>query len=199
MCATGLRARICPSQFRTAQRRATVITINTSAPTAGAALNGTSATSLVTRLRTRSRVALAGVGCFVAVAAGSAVLSTPAMAASTQCKLTTTTFNTVPISATLSGYLCYNGSNAWDPNPAATKLTYSVPWYLSWAYSVTSASKGNYNYESGNRGTEEIWGNVIVQDLQPFNGLGSKFEIYLRLDCTPTGGCTAREWPSPLG
>lgn len=175
-----------------------MITINTSAPTAGATLTGTSATSLVARLRTRSRAALAGVGCFVAVAAASAVLSAPAMAA-THCELTTTTYPSQPISATLSGELCFNGTTSWDPNPAATKLTYDIPWYMSRTVSVSSTSKGNYNYESGNRGTEEIWGNVDVLASGPINGLGSVFGIYLRLDCTPTGRCTTRAFADPLG
>lgn len=181
-----------------------MITFNTSIVTDRATPRGVVrapidfAAGLLTRLSGRSRVAVAGVGCFVAVVAGSASLSASAMAATSGCTSLTASYSTLPISATLSGDLCHNGSYAWDPNPGATKLTDNVPSYLAWDVTVLSASSGNYNYASGSKGTEEIWGNVIVH-VQTAIGLGSKFGIYLRLDCTPSGHCTTRAWAAPLG
>jgi hypothetical protein len=154
-------------------------------------------TQRLAQLRTRTRLALAGAGCVATAVACSAALSAPAMAATT-CRSGTTTFSSQPISATLSGDLCYNGTTAWDPNPGATKLTTSVPWYLTPFVTVLSESGGDYNYASGNKGTEEIWGNVKVQDKDPIEGLGVDFEIFLRLDCTPSGQCTSRVWAQSI-
>lgn len=157
-----------------------------------------SLTQRFVELKTRTRLALAGAGCLATALACSAALSAPALAATT-CKAGTTAYSSVPISATLSGDLCYDGATAWDPNPGATKLTTSIPWYMTPFVTVLSKSDGNYNYASGNKGTEEIWANVKVQDEDPIEGLGVDFEIFLRLDCTPSGHCTTRAWAQPIG
>ncbi|MGO9975843.1 MAG: hypothetical protein ACLP01_24175 [Solirubrobacteraceae bacterium] len=150
--------------------------------------NTTAPLTPLARIKASSRRALTGAGCFAAVAAASAALSAPAMAA-THCKAGTTTYSSSPVSVKLSGDLCYNGTQAWDPDPGATTLTCSVPWYWSWAVTCLGGYTGDYNTGSDNKGTEVVYGVEYVLDSIDEDAAVSA--IVLDLECTPAGYCTS--------
>ena len=144
------------------------------------------------RLRARSRRVLAGVGCFVAVAAASAVLSASAMAATTHCTLVRAEYNN-GISATLLGEVCYNGTQAWDPNPdGTTTLSVNLPYQYATDYSVYGRWDYVLNTGSDNQGTEEITGYVSGDDR--VSGIYPQYVISLAIECTPSGHLSSQAY-----
>lgn len=144
------------------------------------------------RLRTCWRRALVGVGCFAAVAAASAALSSPALAATTHCTLVRAEYNN-GITATLLGEVCYNGTQAWDPNPdGTTTLTVNLPYQYATDYTVQERSDYVVNTGSDNKGTEEITGYVSGDDR--VSGIYPQYYISLAIECTPSGHLSSQAY-----
>ena len=152
------------------------------------------------RRRAHMHAAFAAVGCFVAVGAGSAALSAPAMAATTRCAPVSAHYNVPALYTQLNGEICWNGSQVWDPSPYGTTLSATIPSQYGSDVRVQATYINVVNTNSNDTGTEELSGEVIASEtdsLLSWTDLPSVL-VRLNIECAPSGYCTSQASLTPF-
>ena len=154
------------------------------------------------RVRGRFRSRLAAVSlATVATVAGTAAMSTPALAStgtaavanasSNYCQPVGVGYSSAPFSATMYGKACVTGtgnSGTSGSCPGGPQLSTSIAGWASPFVSITSVSGGCYFIPQTNGGEESMWVNIGIQvtdPIEPWNHVNGT--VWLRIAMTHNG------------
>ena len=167
------------------------------------------------RVRGRFRSRLAAVSlATVATVAGTAAMSTPALAStgtaavanasSNYCQPVGVGYSSAPFSATMYGKACVTGtgnSGTSGSCPGGPQLSTSIAGWASPFVSITSVSGGCYFIPQTNGGEESMWVNIGIQvtdPIEPWSHVNGT--VWLRIAMTHNGtqykqtGATLNLW-----